>query len=77
MKTYTVVAFEENEGQAITEYIEAENPADACKTFAADREAVDTTVIVEVFEGELKSVHPCSSLIAQYAGQFTDEEGVW
>lgn len=57
MKTYTVVALEENEGQCITETVEAPSPNAAMVLFAEARASTPSIVIVDVLEGECKSVH--------------------
>jgi hypothetical protein len=56
-KKYTVVAVYPDEGETITETVKAKNFAGAVKAFWKTRDAEDTGMsVVEVFEGECKSV---------------------
>jgi len=59
MNKYTVVAIYPDEGQTITECVKAKDFDGACKKFWKTRDAEDTGMsIVEVFEGDYKSVMP-------------------
>jgi len=56
-KKYTVVAVYPNDGETITEVVEAKSFRGAVKAFWETRDAEDTGMsIVEVFEGDCKSV---------------------
>ena len=64
-KTFTVVAVETVEMQPITEFITVRQQSDpeytrhaAMKKFFRSRAAKDTTAIIDIFEGEIHSVHP-------------------
>lgn len=57
MKKYTVVAVYPDEGETLTEYVKAKDFNGAVKAFWRTRNPEDTGLsIVEVFEGECKSV---------------------
>lgn len=64
-RTFTVVAVETVEMQPVTEFITVRQKSDpnytrnaAMKKFFRGRGARDTTAIIDIFEGEINSVHP-------------------
>ena len=59
---YTIVAFNEAEGQSITDTVGANDPNEAMRAFAADRAFPEGTVIVDIFAGELTSVMPAEKM---------------
>lgn len=64
LKKYTIVGFDETEGESITDTVEALGPDEAMLLFAEDRAFPTSTVIVDIFEGELISAMPTSLMNA-------------
>jgi hypothetical protein len=71
---YTVIGLEETEGQGITEWIEATDPYMAMKVFSQARASAETTIIVDVIEGEHLSAIP--DIPATYCADVLDDGGI-
>lgn len=72
---YTIVAFEENEGQGITDCVEAADAYEAMKIFASERGAAESTIIVDVLEGDHKSVMPTATALGTtYCAYLLEDE---
>lgn len=58
MKNYTIVGFQEDTGETITDTEKANSVHQAMRLFAKRRSARNTLAIVDVFEGSLTSAMP-------------------